>query len=208
MGARFPVKPKTVQELAQMTSPATVPGGNVESYPTVWFDTQTYLAAGSANLRFFQTTNQDQTLSNMENAGSFPDPKFFQLWYVTCTVLLPTNELAVPSQWADMDNIVRIGRPNLSISISDKTYGPIPLTFAHASGGPTGFGYNAAAVAATATEYANNGVFDGGYCYAGSIIIPPKVGFNWLIEWGNAQAVLADTLIRLEMNGVSYRRIL
>lgn len=208
MGLRFPVKNMTVQELTQRTSPAAVPGGNTESYPTVFYDTQTYLAAGSNQLTFFQNTNADATLSNMEAAGSFPDPKFWQLWGVTLTPLLPVSDAAVPTAWRDMERLVLTGRPILTLTISDKNYGPIPITFVHASGGVTGFGYQVAAVAATAIQYANNGTFDGGYCYAGAILIPPKVNFNWTIRWGNPQAVAADTLLRLEMNGVIHRRIL
>lgn len=207
--AKVPVVPMTTDRLKALTEPRSTPGGNMEAYRHILYDTQTYPAAGAAApLTFFQVTNADRTLSNMEQAGTLPDPKFLQLWYVSCDIILPVAADAAPQQLQDLANLISVGRPIFSLIISDKEYGPWPLSFLHCSGGVVGFGYAAAAVAATATEYGNNGIMDGGFCTDGAIVIPPKVGFNATIRWGNPQAVLADTLIRVNLDGVISRRIL
>lgn len=206
--ARVPVRPRSVTELASLTSPVSIPAGQSEAIRWQYYDTQTYLQAGSSALTFFQTVSNDVTLSNMEAQGQLPDPKYLELWFVSCDILLPKASAAVPNAAGDMLNLVMIGRPIFTLTISDKVYIRTPLSFLHASGGVDGFGYSVAAVAATAAEWANNGVQDGGYCVDGSIIIPPKVGFQASIAWGNAQAVLADTRIRINLDGVLHRRVL
>lgn len=205
---RVPVTPRSLQQLQELSTPAAIPGGNMEAYRHIAFDTQTYVAAGSDQLIFFANTNADRSLSNMETAGSFPDPKYFVLYYISADVLLPPSNAADPAAWADMFNIVAGGRPMLSINVSDKTYGTWPLTYCHASGGLAGAGHDMASATATAQQFANNGIFDGGLCLDGALTIPPKVGFGVTIAWGAAVAVAADTLIRVNLDGVIYRRIL
>lgn len=204
----FPITPRPLAELAAMTSPVAVPDGQSEAIRWVAFDTQTYLQAGSATLNFFQAVNADQTISNMQQPGSFPDPQYMEIYQISCDVLLPATVVAAPAAFADMINLIMVGRPLLSLIISDKRYVQVPLSFCHASGGAQAFGYNSAAVAAVAHEFANNGIFDGGFWIDGSITIPPKVGFQVRIDWGNAQAVLANTLIRINLDGVLHRRVL
>lgn len=205
---RVPVRARSLAELQAITSPVSVPDGQSEAIRYTFFDTQTYVAAGSAQLSFFQSVNADKTLSNMQSQGQFPDPQYFELWYISCDVLLPVSSAAVPAAWADMTSLIETGRPILELVISDKRYVQVPLTFCHASGGISGFGYSVAALAATAKEYANNGIFDGGYCVDGAIILPPKVGFTVNIRWGNPIAVAADTPIRVNLDGVLHRRVL
>ena len=57
-------------------------------------------------------------------------------------------------------------------------------------------------------QYANNGVFDGGWCVDGAITIPPKVGFDITLNWPAAVDLTADVLIRFWMAGVLHRRVL
>jgi len=207
--ARVNIGQPTLAQLRQSVEPKTDPGGNMESYHHVLYDTQTYLAAGTTTLlNFFQTTSQDRTLSNMEQAGTLPDPKFLTLWFVSVDILIPPSLAAPPIAWQDMATILWTGRPIIRLVISDKEYGPVPLSFCHASGGVTGFGVSLADATATGLAYANNGVQDGGFYVGGGIIIPPKVGFNVEVRWGNPAAVDADTLVRVNLDGVMHRRIL
>lgn len=206
--ARVPVKARSIAELAAITSPVAIPAGQSEAIRYVYYDTQTYATAGSAQLTFFQNVNNDLTLSNMEAQGQLPDPKYLELWYISADILLPASQDDPAVAWDDMISLVLTGRPVLSLVISDKTYVRVPLTYCHASGGAVGFGYNLAGVDATAKEYANNGIFDGGYCVDGAITIPPKVGFQVNITWGNPTAVAADTRIRVNLDGVLHRRVL
>jgi hypothetical protein len=203
---RIPIKGYTFEQLEAQTTPAALPGGNLEAYHQPYYDTQTYLAAGSGELTYFQTVSNDRSLSNMEAQGQFPDPKFFRLFGIMCDIILPN---AVDA-WDDMVNLISVGRPTLALTISDKLYGPIPLQMCHTSGGIQGFGVAATTVAATTIEsqWANNGIQDGGFSHDGAILIPPKIGFSVNVRWGNAQAVANDTLIRIILDGVIYRRIL
>lgn len=206
----FPVNALSVRDLEAMVSPEAVPGGNLEAVPTMFYDTQTYPAAGTAALQYFRVTNNDQTLSNMAGAGQFPDPQFFQIYYFTCDVIIPSAAFsaAAPAVWQDVNQIMLAARPTFTFSLSDKPYGTVPLSLLSAAGGIKGFGYSNAAVAATAVEYATN---TGGspWCVDGAIIIPPKTNFSVEVRFGNAAAaVAADTLVRIGMVGNWHRRIL
>lgn len=205
----IPVRALTASELSAKSSPASTQGGALESYRASFFDTETYPAAGIGELDFFVTTKADPTLSNMRTAGQFQDPDFFQLWALALDFILPVSADAAPTAWADMDNLVRTGRPIVTLNISDKNYGPWLATEMHGTGGATGFGYSDAGVVGVLDhEYANNGILGHSLWLDGSIIIPPKIGFRINIRWGNAQAVAADTLVRPVMQGVIARRIL
>jgi len=201
---RIPIEGYTFEQLEAQTTPAALPGGNLEAYHQPYYDTQTYPAAGIAELTYFQTVANDLTLSNMEAQGQFPDPKFFRLFGIMADIILPNGVVA----WNDMVNLITVGRPIISLTISDKRYGPFPLQMAHTSGGIQGFGYTGGDLAQVSQEWANNGIQDGGFSHDGAILIPPKIGFSVTVRWGNAQAVAADTLIRLILDGVIYRRIL
>ncbi len=208
MGFRVPVRPLTVEQLDAAANPSAVAGGQSEAIAKVFYDTQQYEDNVTTELSFFQTLHNDKSLGNMEGAGQLPDPQFFQIYYFGCDILYPPAPLAVPQNWLDTEALVLSSRAYWQFTMSDKGYGWTPLSFCHASGGITGFGYNAAAVAATATEYANNGTFDGGFCVDGSIIIPPKIGFQVSLRWPAAVDIVGNKYIRFWMAGVLHRRVL
>lgn len=203
---RIPIRGYTFEQLEGQSTPAALPGGNLEAFHQPYYDTQTYPAAGIGELTFFQTVANDRSISNMEAQGQFPDPKFFRLFGIMADIILPND----PAAWDDLNALVSEGRPTLALTISDKLYGPIPLQMCHCSGGIQGFGVAATTVAATTidNQWANNGIQDGGFSHDGAILIPPKIGFSVSVRWGNAQAVANDTLIRIILDGVIYRRIL
>jgi hypothetical protein len=206
----FPIQAFNRAQLEGMTAPAAIPGGNMEAYPKIYYDTQTYTAAGAlTSLEFFSGTNADKSLSNMEAPGQLPDPKYFRIFWLQCHVLLPVAAAAVPTQWRDLSSIVDTRRPTFELSVQDKPYGRIPLVNMPSPGGIIGNGYADAAVAGVLDhEYANNGAPTGGFWVGGTITLKPKVNFVGVIRWGGATAaVLADTLIRIQMVGVEYRAI-
>ena len=205
---RIPVVARSLATLSEMANPQAVKGGQSEALRWTFYDTQTYVAAGSATLNYFTATNPDRTLSNMPTGGQIPAPQFFEIYYFSIDVILPPAAAAVPTQWNDMFAMTWGGRPIFEFEISNKIYGPFPLSFFHASGGIQGFGFNSAAVAATAQQFANNGLQDGGYCVDGAVVIPPVTGFNVRLNWGAPAAVLDDTLVRVNMDGVLHRRVL
>lgn len=211
MGARVIVKPKSAARLNMITSPGP---GAMEAIPHVAYDTQSYTLTGLASLTFFQTQQSDRTLSNMEGAGQFPEPQAFEIHYVLLDFLAagPSN-VTIPASGTnqtgilnDIDLLIKTQRATLTLAISNKNYGPWPASFMHASGGSVG---NIASGSTTlAQQVANNGVQDGGWFVGGALIIPPKVGFSWVLGLAAAQAISVTTNLRLSMAGVLHRRVL
>jgi hypothetical protein len=92
-----------------------------------------------------------------------------------------------------------------SFNMLSKAIGPFPLSFLHASGGPTGNGWGTETTATT-SQYANNGVFDGGFSM-GNLVIPPSTTFNVTLEWGGATTLVAERALRVWMYGTKYRPV-
>jgi len=208
MGLAFKVQPKTKAALLGQANPqsATQP----EVFPWVLYDTQSYTSTSTTTLSFFQTVQTDKSLGNMEGAGQLPDPQFFEMYKVGMDVLLRPAAQAGHAATGPIDDIAQLvlsGRGNFIFQISNKNYGPFPLSFLHASGGPTGFGW-ATMTAEAQVSYANNGIFDGGFPINGGLVIPPKVGFSIVLNWPAALTLQASVNLRVWMFGALYRRVL
>lgn len=206
---RVPVQPRTLEELQKLTTPAAVAGGNMEAFRDVLTDTQTYAAAGptGGRLSFFATTNSDPSLSNAVQAGTVPDPEYWQLYYLRAFPILGPQKAANPSRWADVFNLMVGYRPMVTLTIMNKPYGPWPMRPMGVSG-PQVFGYADAAVAGVNDhEYAQAGADLGGFCLDGALWLLPKASFRVTIQWGAASTVAADTLIAVELDGTHYRAI-
>lgn len=205
---RVPIKPRTLEELRNITTPAPVVGGNMEVFRDPLYDTQSYPAAGIAQLNFFVNPNADQTLSNIEQGGTVPDPEYYQLWYARVTPIIPPTVAAAPTTWRDMQRLMTIGRPTLTLTIMSKPYGPWHV---HEMGtsGPQYYGYSTqvAAAGGTSTEIANAGPDMAGFCFDGALWLLPKASYRAVIRWGNPQAVAVDTLLRLTLDAAHYRAI-
>lgn len=205
-GARFRAKPNAVVAAA-----ATPPSGN--SPEAIWhcaYDTQTYTDNATVSLNFFSAVQADKTLSNMESAGQFPAPQYFQIHQICCD-LLPAAGVSTAAGGAvgNLDDFALLlfnGRPTWTLTISNKNYGPYPLTTLHGTGGPTGFGYGTF-TAEESLQYAKN---DGspGWNYNGSLIIPMQTSFSFAVNFAAAQQLTADVRIRISMFGVLNRRVL
>lgn len=206
---KVPVVGRTLAQLQDLTTPKAVDGGNMEVFRHHLYDTQTYPAAGTAApLTFFQNTNADQSLCNLQQAATLPDPDYMQVFYIQCDILLGTSDLTIPLAWRDMDRIIRLGRPVLSLRVQGKDYGPWKLTAVHGSGAPVLDGFSDGAGAGVVShEYASNGPIDGGWCQDGSMWLTPKTAFTARILWGNPLAVAADTLVCILLDGAYYRAI-
>jgi hypothetical protein len=192
-----------------MVSPSSVSGGNLQAIPYVLFDTQTLTSGTSTQLNYFQAVQADQTLGNMNAGGQLPVDTWLEIEWMFITPIIPTIDDAVPDVWDDMDQLMHTGRPTHTLTIQDKDYGQLPASFFHAEGGITGYGYNVAAVAATAVEYANwgRGI---GFWVGGQIILPPQAGFNTRLRWNTAPTLPSGTnpLIRVSYLGTLHRPIL
>lgn len=195
---------------AQVQAAATPPSGR--SQEAIWhgvYDTQTYVDNTTTRLTFFQQTNVDKTLSNMEASGQFPAPQSFQIHNICCDIWnaagVSTAAGGVDGQLNDLALLLFVGRPTWTLTISSKQYGPYPLTLLHGTGGPTGFGWGTF-TAEESLQFARNEPSQG-WNYFGRIIIPEQVSFSIELNWAAAQNLTADARIRLTMLGVLNRRV-
>lgn len=211
MALRFPVKAVPRQVLAVRANPEAA--NQPEALPWVLYDTQAWTTAVTFNSQHFLTQPTDPTLGNMEGPGQLPDPQFFEIWYWGVDFLLAAVAAAAPaatvSPWADIIQFLWAQRGTFEFNISNKRTGPFPLSFMHGSGGPQGFGYGNSATTAR-FEYGNNGPADGGFCVAGAIVIPPKLGFNVTLRTFAAVTLVngSPLNVRAWMAGVLHRRVL
>lgn len=205
---KVPVRPQTFGKLHAESRPSLP--GQPEAIPWVFYDTQTYISGTTTELTFFQVTNVDRTISNMPNAGQLPDPQYFQWYYWGCDILLDASVDTGNDEAGAIDDVAKLlftGRGIATFTLSDKVYGPFPQSFLHASGGPTGFA-SSTFTPPVSIQYANNGVFDGGFSWGGAITISPKEGFVHRLNWSAAQTLQAgNTDIRLWMLGLLSRKV-
>jgi len=208
MGLGYKIVPKTKAQLMSQANPESA--SQPEVIPWVLFDTQSYVSTTTTTLSFYQAVQNDKSLGNMEGGGQLPDPQFFEIFRIGLDVLLRPAAQAGHAATGPVDDIAQLvlfGRGTFLFQMSNKQYGPFPLSLLHASGGPTGFGW-ATMTAEAQVSYANNGIFDGGYPINGAITIPPKVGFSVVLSWPAALTLQANTLLRVWMAGPLYRRVL
>lgn len=206
-GFSYPVKAKTWQQLERESNPSAP--GQSEAVPATFYDTETYVDNTTTQLTFFATTKNDRSLSNMQASGQFTHPNFFEIHYVGLDVLrnVTLGTGSVAGAWDDIHRLVLTSRGFARFEMSDKNLPELPISFLHQSGGVTGFGYGTL-TAPAAIQYGNNGLFDGGFCVRGAIVIPPKVGFSWTLRWPAVVDLTADVQLRLWMAGVFHRRVL
>lgn len=211
LAAGFPVVPKSYQELRQIAYPGQA--GVPETIPFWWYDTQTIAAAGPglADIPFFGAVAADRTLSNWVNAGSLPEPMFFAIWHVMADIFpaaapFVSTTADTTGQLNNVGLLTTIGRPIITITLSQKDYGPWPFSLLHGTGGPVGDVAGTTA-AAGSTQYANNGIFDGGMRLQGAIVIPPKTDFSLRLRYGLNVTPTVDQRVRITMGGVLYRAV-
>jgi len=210
MGFRIHIRPKTRAQLAAIANPESA--NQPEALPWVLYDTVAWTTASTTSGTYFGTVQSDKTLGNMEGPGQLPDPQYFEIAYWGCDFLDPVLTAAAPAATTgpiiDIGNFLFGGRATWTFNISNKRVGPFPLTFMHASGGPTGFGYTISGTT-NRVEYGNNGVFDGGFCVEEAIVIPPKLGFDVTIALAASVTLSTSPLnVRAWMAGVLHRRVL
>ena len=211
---RIDARAKTRAELDLITNPTNA--RQPESIPYVYFDTQSYPAAGTgAPLNFFLTTQTDKSLGNLEQSGTIPDPYYFEIVAFNLDFLgIPLAQTAgaalaaSPGTGNDLSLILFSARAFFTFTLAGKEYIRIPATYLHASGGPIIFTAGAFA-AATEIQFTNNSFPDGGFYIDKKIILPPKQSFSCAL---NFQATLVPisvaTNIRISMAGVLHRRVL
>jgi hypothetical protein len=204
---------QTRAELERNANPASA--GQNEALPWFLYDTQDIVTAVTTPLTFFAGTQSDPSLGNMKSAGQLPDPQYFIVHYVTCDLLVkPTLGItaAVTGGLSDIAEIIKTSRANFTINLSDKLYGQFPLSLCHSTGGETGgimAMNNTAAPTINNLQWGNNGnPGSGGFPIGGALVIPPKVGFSLVVNFGTAPTLSATVKCRMGLAGVLYRRVL
>lgn len=208
MGIATRVVPKTRQQLYALAYPETA--NQPEAISHIIFDTQQYVSGTTTTLTFFATQQSDPTLSNLDQAGAFTDPQWFELHNWGLDILADATTAAGGETGAldDIQKLMLVGRPVFTFFMSNKQYGPYPLSFLHGSGGAQGVGYGTF-TAEESIQVGNNSFPDGGWNWRGNVIIPPKVGFKVQVQWSAAQTLaIGNTQLRLFNAGVLHRRVL
>lgn len=204
------VMAKSKAQLAQIVDPQVVAGGQSEAVPWVLYDTQLFTSAATTTQTFYATQQNDRTLSNLLQAGALTDPQYFEIFNLGFDVLTANTSDAggATGRIDDIQRIMLVGRPIFTLTISDKNYGPFPLSFLHTSGGAVGMGWGTF-TAEESIQYGNNSLPDGGWNWRGSVVIPPKVGFSVTVQWAAAQTLTGgNPQLRFWMAGVLHRRVL
>lgn len=202
-GTKFRVRPGAA--LARASVPSGIPDQR-EAIWHQWYDTQTYVDAATTRLTFFTSApGVDRTLTNIQTAGQLPEPYFFSMYDLAMDYLVQNTVAAVASVvgvYNDLALLILVGRPTWTLTIQDKNYGPYTVSTLHGTGGPVG-GIDAG-TAAEIHQWATNAL-NPGWNYFGTIIIPPKIAFQFELVWSAAQNLTANVLLRLSMFGVLSR---
>lgn len=208
MGFGTPFNPKSN---AVVTAQATPPSGN--SQESIWhqlYDTQLFTSGTTTSQQFFLSPGVDPTLSNMTQAGTLASPQTMQIYDITLDVLsiLPVSVIAATVVGSLNDLALLIfgsnQRPTWTLNISQKAYGPYSLTVLHGTGGPSGFGWGAAA---NSYQYAKN-CDTPGWNYYGRISILQQMQFSVQLNWAATATLTENKQLRVSMFGVLNRRVL
>jgi hypothetical protein len=208
-GFQFAIRPRTWEELNAISFPTSA--RQPECFADYLFDTQTYTDNATTRSTFFVTAQNDRNLSNF-GGGALPEGQFFEIQSIMLDLFPSTGYVStaaggVTGLLDDLGQLLLTSRPILTISLNNKQYGQWPLSLAHQTGGPTGFGWGTF-TAEESLQYGNNSVPDGGLFVGGSLIIPPKVGFSVVIEYAAAVNTAAgDFRQRLTLAGVTHRNV-
>lgn len=211
MARTFPVVPRTYGELNASAYPTMA--RQPEATPYWYFDTQPYPAAGTvAPIVFFSGVQADPTLGNWPVAGQLPDPQTFQVFQVTLDIFpqaAPFVNAAAADNLGTMNNLgllTLVGRPVITLRLSQKDYGQFPMSLLHATGGPNGQ-IQSTTAAAGSMQWAVNGPFDGGMKLGGAFEIPPLTDFRVTIQYGLAVTPTVAYFLRLTLGGALYRAV-
>lgn len=206
--------------LVKAVNPLT--GNAPESVPWWFYDTQLYTSAATVSSVFFAAPQASRDLGNLPTGGALPDPNFFAIHYLNVdfmqnaagTPYTTTAGIgaAVTNAGAlnDVGSLLLSGRGRITLTISDKAYGPWPLSVTGGTGAALGFlaiaGLSGAGNAQR-SDFGYNALTGGAYI-GGKVIIPPKVGFQVQLDWPAALTLTGNYQVRVTMYGVYYRRVL
>jgi hypothetical protein len=211
----------TYQELVGAANPST--GAAPETLPWWFYDTQLYTSTTTTQLTFFAAAPATPDLGNMPIGGALPNPNFFAVHYVffdflqnaSGTPYVTTSAAAATVANAgainDVGSLLLSGRGRFQITLSDKNYGPWPISVTGGTGAAMGFlailSGTTLGTASQAKEYGYSALGAGAFL-GGKVIIPPQTGFNIIATWPAALTLTGNYQVRAVLYGVYYRRVL
>lgn len=202
---KFPVRARSLKQLAGMAEPTAVPGGQSEALAWNFFDTAQYVSGTTTQLTYFTTTRANQQLSNLNGRG-LPTPQYFEIFSFNLDVLSAAgNNTPLEDNWDVLNGLGGAGgtgAPTWQFILADKNVGPFPLRTMHGLGNIHGF------TTQTTTEYAQNGDGSGGFWADGAIVIPPNQTFSIVLTWPSAVTLSSNLDLVASMTGVLHRRVL
>lgn len=211
LAVSFPVIARSHEDLDSLANPPAGRGVS-EAVPWMWYDTETYTDNVTTQINFF-TTTKIPALSNMSLAGQFPGSEYFECYFVGLDVLVAPVAVRITA-WADVWKLIfgsgatGTGTPTWNFILSNKEYGPFPLSTLHGTGGLHGAGGYGTTTADSIAEHATNSIPDGGFPVSGSIIIPPGSGFRIRVQWPVAVDITASRDLRINLLGTHHRKVL
>jgi len=202
---KFPVRARSLKQLAGMAEPTAIPGGQSEALAWTFFDTAQYVSGATTQLTFFTTTRANQQLSNLNGRG-LPTPQYFEIFSFNLDVLTAAgNNTPIEDTWDVLNGVGGAGgtgAPTWQFILADKNVGPFPLRTMQGLGGLRGFTTQAT------TEWAQNGDGEGGFWQDGAIVIPPNQTFSIVLTWPAAVTLSSNLDLAASMSGVLHRRVL
>ena len=147
MSRSFKIVNRTKAALRSQVSPQSIAGGNLQAIPFVLFDTQLVTSGTTQQLNYFQAVQTDKTLGNMWSGGMLPVDTWLEIEWMFIWPMIRPDSVATGmiGAWGDYDAAFIDERPTHTLTIQDKDYGQLPVSFFGQEGGIGGFGYNEAA---------------------------------------------------------------
>lgn len=185
------------------------PTGGSQWVPHCLYDQKTYTAAGVANLTFFDRVTQDKTLCNLTqpgqlSAGNYFVPERAFITFMSAPTLTAANTQA--GLMNDIERVLKVARGIVTMTVSGKPHGPIPMDMFGDVGGAEGWvsGNNTApAIIQQAT-----GPLNGGLPLDGELVIAPDIDFGARIDFAPAAvAISADIDIRFRLFGMLLKPV-
>lgn len=205
---RYPIPAQSYADLKRAASPSRADAP--EAFADELWDTQNFVNASTQKLTFFQSPNNDKTLTNLDASAQLAQPQYFVVHYVAVDLLFPAVSTAVTGvgNLNDVHIFLNAGRPILTFSVATKPYGPWRVRSCHSGGAPVGFGWGQAPAAPNEQQYGHIGPHDGGFCVNGAIIIPPSTNFAVVMDFTAVQTLNTNNLpVQVSLYGVRYRKV-
>lgn len=210
-GFRRPVAPKTYDELKAQSEPwaADTPAAD----PWIEYDVQSYDSGVTTRLTFFQQTQANASLSNIEAGGVLPFPTYLEIHGI-CFDAYPgdgtyasTAAGGVGGVVDDIGRLIHASLASWTFQLAGKSYGPFPLAACSGLSAPGGHGYGTF-TAEESIQFGTNGPRDMGFFVGGAWIIPPQQSYNIVVEWPAAVTLTqGDYDVRFALVGTKYRKV-